>query len=69
MDNVEMLFAMECYGDIPTRRGKINAALQELIRTGNFTPEAVDDALAEQGIYDISAADYDYIREQIEPLP
>ena len=68
MKGVEMLYAMECYGDIPTRRGKINAALQELKRTGDFAPAAVDAALAEQGIYVINVAEYDYIREQIEWL-
>lgn len=68
MKGLEMLYAMEYYGDIPTRRGKINAALQELKRTGNFAPTAVDFALVNQGIYDISVAEYDYIREQIEWL-
>ena len=68
MKGVEMLYAMECYGDMFTRRGKINAALQELKRTGDFSPEAVDDALAEQGIYDIDVAEYNYIRKQIEWL-
>lgn len=61
-----MLYAMECYGDIPSRRGKINKALQELKRAGQFDPVDVDLALERQGIYDISTAEYDYIREQIE---
>lgn len=66
MKGLEMLYAMECYGDIPTRRGKINAALQEIKRSGDFAPSAVDAALSRQGIYDISESEYDYIRGNIE---
>lgn len=68
MDNVEMLYAMECYGDMLTRRGKINKALQELKQIGSFDPIDVDLALAHQGIYDISPAEYDYISERIKWL-
>ena len=66
MKGAEMLYAMECYGDIPTRHGRINQALHELMRFGDFSPGAVTAALENQGIYDISEAEYYYIRGHIE---
>ena len=68
MKNAEMLYAMECYGDLPTRQGQINKALQELVRWGDFSPEAVTAFLEDQDIYDITGAEYTYIRSFIERM-
>ena len=67
-----MAYQMECCGDLPTRFGKLNSAVQTMIHyirtTGNsYIPYEVSyNILQNLGIYPLSQSEQNYVLNEVQ---
>jgi hypothetical protein len=68
MFNIEMAYQMECCGDLPTRRGKIEHFINELANTLYANDVEVQHSLAREcglDIDDLTFEEIDYILKEV----
>jgi hypothetical protein len=68
MFNIEMAYQMECCGDLPTRRGKIEHFINELANTPDANDVEVQHSLAREcglDIDDLTFEEIDYILKEV----
>ena len=68
MFNIEMAYQMECCGDLPTRRGKIEHFINELANTPDADDEEIQLAVAREcglDMDDLTFEEIDYILKEV----
>ena len=66
MFNIEMAYQMECCGDLPTRRGKIERYINELARSPDPNDEYTQQYLFnESGLESLTLDEIDYIEKEV----
>ena len=68
MFNIEMAYQMECCGDLPTHRGKIEHFINELANTPDANDVEVQFAIAREcglDIDDLTFEEIDYILKEV----
>ena len=68
MFNIEMAYQMECCGDLPTRRGKIERFINELANSFYADEEEIQESLARVcglDINDLTFEEIDYILKEV----
>jgi hypothetical protein len=66
--NIEMAYQMECCGDLPTRRGKIERFINELANSSDPNDVEVQYSLAREcglDIDDLTFEEIDYILKEV----
>lgn len=63
-ENGEMLFAMECFGDIPTRQGKINKFIILLRDNPNTSMEKIANYCG-FSLFDLTIDEISFIRKEL----
>ena len=63
---LEMAYQMECCGDLPTRRGKIERYINELARSPDPNDEYTQQYLFnESGLESLTLDEIDYIEKEV----
>lgn len=68
MLNIEMAYQMECCGDLPTRRGKIEHFINELSNSLDVNDEDIQQSLARVcglDLDDLTFEEIDYILKEV----
>lgn len=68
MLNIEMAYQMECCGDLPTRRGKIERFINELANSFYADEEEIQESLARVcglDLDDLTFEEIDYILKEV----
>lgn len=68
MLNIEMAYQMECCGDLPTRRGKIERFINELSNSLDANDEEIQQSLARVcglDLDDLTFEEIDYILKEV----
>lgn len=68
MLNIEMAYQMECCGDLPTRRGKIERFINELSNSLDVNDEDIQQSLARVcglDLDDLTFEEIDYILKEV----
>ena len=68
MFNIEMAYQMECCGDLPTRRGKIEHFINELANSFYADEEEIQESLARVcglDMDDLTFEEIDYILKEV----